>query len=75
MTIYFLIYINEISDDLTSKPKLLPDGTSLFSVVQFINSTANSLNSDFIRISDWNVQWKMNFDLCPIKTSSRGNLC
>lgn len=75
MTIYFLIYINDISDDLTSNPKLLPDGTSLFSVVQFINSTANSLNSDFIRISDWNVQWKINFDLYPIKTRSRGNRC
>ena len=50
--LFFLIYINDLSDGLTSNPKLFADDTSLFSVVQNINSTANDLNSDFINISD-----------------------
>ena len=50
--LFFLIYINDLSDGLTSNPKLLVDDTSLFSVVQNINSTANDLNIDFINISD-----------------------
>ena len=44
--LFFLIYINDLSDGLTTNPKLFADGTSLFSVVQNINSTANDLNSD-----------------------------
>ena len=61
--LFFLIYINDLSDGLTSNPKLLVDDTSLFSVVQNINSTANDLNSDLMKISDWAFQWKMRFPL------------
>ena len=50
--LFFLIYNNDLSDGLTSNPKLFADGTSLFFVVQNINSTLNDLNSDFIKISD-----------------------
>ena len=50
--LFFLIYINDLSHDLTSNPKLFADDTSLFSVLQNINSTANDLNSDLIKISD-----------------------
>ena len=51
--LFFLIYINDLSDSLTSNLKLFADYTSLFSVVQSINSTASDLNSDLIKISDW----------------------
>ena len=51
--LFFLIYVNDLSDGLNSNPKLFADDTSLFSVVQNINSTANDLNSDLIKISDW----------------------
>ena len=40
-----LIYINDLADGLSSKPKLLVDDTSLFSDVHDIN-TAIELNSD-----------------------------
>ena len=60
--LFFLIYINDLSDGLTSNPKLLADDTSLFSVVQNINSRANDLNSDLIKISDWAFQWKLRFN-------------
>ena len=63
-SLFFLIYINDLSDGLTSNPKLFAD-TSLFSVVQNINSTANNLNSDLMKISNWAFQWKMRFSLDP----------
>ena len=69
----FLIYINDLSDDLTSNPKLFADGTSLFSVVQDINSTTSNLNSDLSKIIDWAFQWKMNFNPDPNKQVSKGN--
>ena len=65
--LFFLIYINDLSDGLTSNPKLFADDTSLFSVVQNINSTANDLNSDLIKINDWAFQWKMRFNPDPKK--------
>ena len=65
--LFFPIYINDLSDGLNSNPKLFADDTSLFSVVQNINSTANDLNSDLIKISDWAFQWKIKFNPGPKK--------
>ena len=65
--VFFLIYIIDLSDGLTSNPKSFVDDTSLFSVVQNINSIANDLNSDLMKISDWAFQWKMRFNLDPKK--------
>ena len=50
--LFFLIYINDLSDDLTSNPKLFVDDTSLFPVVKNINSTTTYLNSDLSKVSD-----------------------
>ena len=60
--LFFPIYINDLSDGLTSNPKLFADDTSLFSVIHNINSTANDLNSDLMKISNWAFQWKMRFN-------------
>ena len=49
----FLIYINDSSDNLKKNPKLFPDDTSLFSIVHDPNATANYLNNDLAKISDW----------------------
>ena len=65
--LFFLIYINKLSDGLNSNPKLFADETSLFSVVHNINSTAKDLNSDLMKISNWIFQWKMRFNLDPNK--------
>ena len=54
--LFFLIYINELSDGLTSNPKLFADDTSLFSVFPNINLTTNDLNGELIKISDWAFQ-------------------
>ena len=35
---------------------------SLFSVIHNINSTANDLNSDLMKINNWAFQWKMRLN-------------
>ena len=42
----FLIYINDLSDNLTSNAKLFADDTSLFSVVHDVNTSVKELNDD-----------------------------
>ena len=65
--LFFLIYINDLSDNLITNPKLFADGTSLFSIVHESNATANDLNNDLAKINDWAYQWKMNFNPDPFK--------
>ena len=52
----FLIYINDLSGDLSSKAKLFADDTSLFSVTHDITTSANELKNDLKKISDWAFQ-------------------
>ena len=42
----FLIYINNLSDDLSTNAKLFADDKSLFSIVQNFNTPASNLNSN-----------------------------
>ena len=48
----FLIYINDLSDNLTSNAKLFADDTSLFSVVHDVNTSAKELNDDSKKVND-----------------------
>ena len=48
----FLIYINDLPDDITSICEIFADDTSLFSKVQHINRSANELNCDFEKVSN-----------------------
>ena len=63
----FLIYINDLSGDLSSKAKLFADDTSLFSVTHEITTSANKLNNDLKKISDWAFQGKISFNADPRK--------
>ena len=49
----FLIYIDDVPDNLVSNPKLFADDTSLFSTVTDPNVTANQINNDLHNISTW----------------------
>ena len=44
--IFFLIYINDLSNDLVSREKPFADNTSLFSVWHGSNISAYELNND-----------------------------
>ena len=66
----FLIYINDLPDGKTLICKIFADDTSLFSKVQDINRSANELNCDLEKVSNWAYQWKMQFNLDPNKQAN-----
>ena len=63
----FLIYINGLSDDLSTTATLFADDTSLFSILQNVNTSARHLNNDLSKISNWTFQWKTSFNPDPSK--------
>ena len=58
----FLIYINDLPNDLSSNCKLFADDTSLFSVVNNIHTSATTLSQNLNAITNWAFQWKMIFN-------------
>ena len=63
----FLIYINDLTEGLTTNVKLFAEDTSLFSVVHDTQTSKNDLNKDLKIINNWTFQWKMNFNPDPTK--------
>ena len=49
---FFLIVINDLSDNLVLNPKLFADDTSLFLVVQDITLSAGNVNDDLKKINN-----------------------
>ena len=58
----FLIYINDLSNDIFSNCKLFAEDTSPFSVVNNINTSASTLSQDLNAITNWAFQWKIVFN-------------
>ena len=65
--LFFLRFINTLSDDLASNPKLLADDTSLFSIVKSINNSGTDLNNHLRIMDKWEIKWKMSFNPHPTK--------
>ena len=63
----FLIYINDLSDDLTTNVKVFADDTSLFSLVHNMNKSTTNLINDLNKIKNWAIHWKMNLNANPSK--------
>ena len=57
-----MIYINDLSDDLTTNVKLFADDTSLFSIVCNMNTSATNLSNELNKTNNWAIQLKMNFN-------------
>ena len=57
-----MIYINDLTEGLSSNAKIFPDDTFLFSVIHDTEISLNNLSKDLERISNWATQWKMNFN-------------
>ena len=58
----FLVYINDLVDNISSDAKLFADDTSLFTVVYDENIATEQLNRDLKIIVEWAYQWKMQFN-------------
>ena len=65
--ILFLVYINDLFNGLKSNPKLSADNTSMFSVIDDVNSPQIDLNEDLDKINNREYQWKMSFSPDPSK--------
>ena len=63
----FLIYINDLPNDLKSNAKLFADDTSRFTLVKDKNESTSILNKDLLLISKWVYIWKILFNPDPTK--------
>ena len=58
----FLVYINNLVNNISSDAKLFADDTSLFTFVYDENVATEQLNRDVKIIAEWAYQWKMQFN-------------
>ena len=58
----FLIYINDLPNNLSSNFKPFADDMSLFSAMNNIHTSAATLSKDLNGITNWAFQWKMIFN-------------
>ena len=63
----FLVYTNNLSDNLESNVKLFADDTLMFSFIPEPINTLQKLNIDLDKISLWANKWKMSFNPDPSK--------
>ena len=63
----FLVYINDLPDEITSSCKIFADDTSLFLKIENKSYSNFQLNKDLETISKWAFQWKMLFNPDPVK--------
>ena len=57
-----MIYINDLSKNLSSITKHFADDTSIFSVLHDVDLSAKQLNDDANKIYEWAFQLKMAFN-------------
>ena len=58
----FLIYINDIVNNIESVIKLFADDTSLSLALNNPDSRAEILNHDLEQINEWAKKWKVRFN-------------
>ena len=63
----FLIYINDLPDNIQSTCKIFADDTSLFSYISDKSTSQVELNKDLQTLSNWASQWKIQFNSDPNK--------
>ena len=64
----FLLYINDIVQDIGSNIRLFADDTSLFIIVDDPVTAAGCINTDLDKISNWASTWLVTFN--PPKTET-----
>ena len=61
-TLLFLLYINDIVKCIGCSIRLFADETSLYIIVERPNQTVRLLNADLQTISNWAVDWLVEFN-------------
>ena len=65
--LFFLVYINDLTENLRCIVKLFADDTSLFTVVHDPDDAALDMNHDLNLIRLWAHNWRMSFNPDPAK--------
>ena len=65
--LFFLVHINDLTENLKCNIKLFADDTLLFTVVENSNAAANDMNHDLELIMQWAHDWRMSFNPNPQK--------
>ena len=71
--LFFLIYINELCDDLSCHDKLSAHDTSIYTLV--FNENISAQNSGLRKIQEWAFLWKMQFTPDPSKQVLQVTFC
>ena len=58
----FLIYINDLTENIKSQMRLFADDSSIFTPVEDVTDTHEQLVKDLETVSRWGHQWKMVFN-------------
>ena len=58
----FLVYINDLTDKISSQTRLFADDSSLFTCVEGVHQTQDKLVNDLKTVTSWAYQWKMVFN-------------
>ena len=66
--LFFLVYVNDITESLLSISRLYADDSSLAVSSDNIDYIETTLNHDLLMISDWAQRWLVNFN--PSKTEA-----
>lgn len=64
----FVIYVNDIADNLISITRLFADDSSLAQSSPNIQLIEHNLNHDLNKLTEWSKQWLVNFN--PSKTDA-----
>ena len=64
----FLVYINDIIDNIDSEIRLFADDTCLYIIVETPSLAAHNLNHDLESIHAWSMSWLVAFN--PVKIES-----
>ena len=70
----FLIYINDLDDDITSKVLKLADDTKVFRKIKS-DADRQYLQDDLNKLTEWSEKWQMlfNFGKCKCLHTRYGN--
>ena len=58
----FLVYINDLIDNISSQMRLFADDSPLFTRIEGVDQTHEKLVNDLKTVTTWAHQWKMVFN-------------
>ena len=72
--VLFLIYINDLPDQLSSKCKIFADDTKLYGVAD-TEVERNTLQEDLKKLEEWSETWQMEFNInkCSVLHLGKSN--